>query len=54
MRNKVKNNVARSIIAMLLTLVMIAGSFSISVFADTEEAVSGDTKAASAAEPVQL
>ena len=53
MRNKVKNNVARSIIAMLLTLVMIAGSFSISVFADTEEAVSGDTKAASAAEKTE-
>ena len=52
MRNKVKNNIARSIIAMLLTLVMIAGSFSIAVFADTES-VSGDTKAAPAAEKAE-
>ncbi len=48
MRNKVNNKIAGKMIAMLLTLVMILGTFSVAVFA--EEASSGDAKFSVAAD----
>ena len=48
MRNKVNSNIAARMIAMLLTLVMILGTFSVAVFA--EEASAGDAKPAVAAD----
>lgn len=50
MRNKVNNNIALRMTAILLTLVMIAGSFSVAVFAGDEAPADNSPVAAETAE----